>query len=170
MARDLCDDTTVGVDLRSECHLTGETTYASAVAHPDESGLCEHRWVPVRGGRVDREFGGAEGHGGGVVVREICCLCGAERTTDTWATGPGGDVLDHDQITYRAGDESRTVDVAAIRDAGGADRHLVWRLAMALRRRGEDIHAADPAEMMALAEEHDLADDMAAALVQILDA
>jgi hypothetical protein len=44
-----------------------------------------------------KENPGVWGHGGGVIIREVCMHCGCERTTDTWA---------HDRSTGEQGLES----------------------------------------------------------------
>jgi hypothetical protein len=48
-----------------------------------------HDWRPEQSGCSENP--GVSGHGGGVVIREVCAHCGMTRTTDTWADdGHGG--------------------------------------------------------------------------------
>lgn len=56
---------------------------------PECDGEHEHDWCSpyaVVGGI--RENPGVWGHGGGVIIHEICRHCGCLRTTDTWAQNP----------------------------------------------------------------------------------
>lgn len=70
---------------------------------PDCEGHDEHDWRPGPGGCGENP--GVWGHGGGVVIVEICAHCGLKRTTDTWAqnmaTGEQGLV----SVTYGDGDD-----------------------------------------------------------------
>jgi hypothetical protein len=55
-----------------------------------------HRW----GGRTVR------GHGGGVVVSEVCQRCGIERVTDTWAQDPTDGQQGLEAVCYRRPDHA----------------------------------------------------------------
>ncbi|MFK5173569.1 hypothetical protein ACI3QN_13730, partial [Propionibacterium freudenreichii] len=75
--------------------ITGEDgtdTTNTTTIHPDAPACVsghEHDWQsPYRIVGGDRTNPGVRGHGGGVITREICVHCGAERVTDTWATRP----------------------------------------------------------------------------------
>jgi hypothetical protein len=53
---------------------------------PACSGYEEHDWRAPHalvGGL--KENPGVHGHGGGIVIAEVCVRCGCKRTTDTWA-------------------------------------------------------------------------------------
>lgn len=53
---------------------------------PDCDDGCDHDWQSphdVLGGL--QENPGVWGHGGGVIIREVCAHCGVYRITDTWA-------------------------------------------------------------------------------------
>lgn len=55
-------------------------------AEPDCARGHSHQWESpheVVGGLVENP--GVVGHGGGVIIREVCRHCGAYRVTDTWA-------------------------------------------------------------------------------------
>jgi hypothetical protein len=67
----------------------------------------EHDWqspYEIVGGL--RENPGVQGHGGGVIYREICAHCGRYRTTDTWAPDPDGGEQGKRQVRYGAPDEA----------------------------------------------------------------
>lgn len=57
--------------------------------HPDEPDCVEgfdHDWrAPIELVGGIKENPGCWGHGGGVVIHEICVICGCRRITDTWA-------------------------------------------------------------------------------------
>ncbi len=49
----------------------------------------QHQWAPEQSGCAENP--GVFGHGGGVVITEICEHCGTKKITDTWADdGSGG--------------------------------------------------------------------------------
>ena len=60
--------------------------------HPDEppcAGSMTHDWqapYEILGGC--EKSPGVWGHGGGVIIHEVCMHCGCERKTDTWAQDP----------------------------------------------------------------------------------
>lgn len=64
-----------------------------------------HDWqspIEVVGGC--RESPGVHGHGGGVIIHEVCAHCGVYRMTDTWAQN--GAVQGLESIAYRPADEA----------------------------------------------------------------
>lgn len=61
----------------------------------------EHNWDSpheVVGGC--RENPGVFGHGGGVIIKEVCTHCGCGRTTDTWAQNPSTGEQGLDSVSY----------------------------------------------------------------------
>lgn len=76
--------------------LDAETLYVTVTieqAEPDcADGTLEHSWLSgddlweAAGGL--RENPGVGGHGGGVIITDVCGSCGVRRTTDTWAQNP----------------------------------------------------------------------------------
>ena len=87
---------TVYLRYRIRCALTREEEdvrialqpKAPKCPGPDNEG-GEHDWQShygIVGGL--KENPGVWGHGGGVLVREVCMHCGCGRTTDTWAHDP----------------------------------------------------------------------------------
>lgn len=90
---------TVHGTVRWSCELTSEKGSVDFSIDPDEP-ECEarksgHAWATpheLLGGL--QENPGVVGHGGGVISREVCLLCGCVRETDTWATGPGGEPVE----------------------------------------------------------------------------
>lgn len=115
-----CYDTTDGtiwVDARVRCEATGEDTTITVTLDPEEPACseAEHDWQSphsILGGLEENP--GVWGHGGGVIIREVCMHCGCERTTDTWATRHDNGVQGLESVSYapgKFGDE-----VAALRD------------------------------------------------------
>lgn len=49
---------------------------------------------------------GVWGHGGGVVIREVCAHCGAYCETDTWAQDPATGIQGLRSVSYRDADEA----------------------------------------------------------------
>lgn len=88
-ASDFADSTeTVHYTVRAVCQETDESDSRDITAEPSEPSCTEdaHDWrspVEIVGGI--RENPGVWGHGGGVVIHEVCMHCGCGRTTDTWA-------------------------------------------------------------------------------------
>jgi hypothetical protein len=104
-------------------HVEQETLYVSALvlpvrdrdagtvvdvalhpsAPPCEPGH-EHSWYSpheILGGL--RENPGVWGHGGGVIIHEICRHCGMRMTTDTWAQHPQTGEQGLTRVTYEPG-------------------------------------------------------------------
>ena len=85
-----------------------------------ESPLCddgqEHDWqapYSIVGGI--KENPGVWGHGGGVMITEVCMICGCERVTDTWAQDPETGEQGLDSVQYEG---SKYADeVQALREA-----------------------------------------------------
>lgn len=82
-------DKTMWIDVEVRCEETGEKARATVTCTPDEPdcpGHAKHDWQSpheLLGGLEENP--GVVGHGGGVIIRKVCMLCGCERTTDTWA-------------------------------------------------------------------------------------
>lgn len=78
-----------GDDEAEAIELTIDREWHSVEIAPDEPDCTdghEHDWrapYSVLGGL--RENPGVQGHGGGVVITEVCAHCGTYRVTDTWA-------------------------------------------------------------------------------------
>lgn len=76
-----------------KCELTGETESVDVEIEPDEP-ECEgkeHDWqtpYEILGGLKDNP--GVWGNGGGVIMKQVCMVCGCGKTTDTWAQNPDG--------------------------------------------------------------------------------
>jgi len=79
---------------------------------PDCSG-DEHEWAaPYKLVRGIRENPGVWGHGGGVIINEVCLRCGCARVTDTWAQDPATGVQGLRSVAYyEVGDEDYPSDV-----------------------------------------------------------
>jgi len=76
---------------------------------PECVGDHEHDWrSPYRilGGL--QENPGVWGHGGGVIIREVCAHCGRYRVTDTWSQNPSNGQQGLQSVSYEdADDDSR---------------------------------------------------------------
>lgn len=82
---------TIWIDVEVRCDLTGECD-TDTVALDEDAPDCtetEHVWCSphvLLGGIAENP--GCWGHGGGVVIREVCRHCLVTRITDTWAHRP----------------------------------------------------------------------------------
>jgi len=81
----------------------------SVVIHPDEpdcTGRDGHAWVsPVEVVHGCKENPGVYGHGGGVIITEVCRYCGAYRVTDTWAQDEYTGEQGLRSVAYRPADD-----------------------------------------------------------------
>jgi hypothetical protein len=82
------DAGTMWITASVRCELTGEEGSCRVALEPEEPECTEaaHDWQSpheILGGC--KENPGVWGHGGGVIIREVCMHCGCERVTDTWA-------------------------------------------------------------------------------------
>jgi len=117
------DQRTLYVDVRVNCEATGEEAEATVALEPDEPECGEregHDWKSpwsVLGGL--KENPGAWGHGGGVVVKEVCAHCGRYRVTDTWAQRRDTGVQGLTEVKYEDADETSSEWVASL--AGDAE-------------------------------------------------
>lgn len=81
-------------------------TYTFEPPEPDCAGGDEHDWqapISVLGGV--RENPGVWGHGGGVIIREVCANCGVYKETDTWAQNPDTGEQGLESVKYEPADE-----------------------------------------------------------------
>jgi hypothetical protein len=83
---------TLWIDVRVDCEETGESDSDSVTLEPDAPSCSddhEHEWCSPHalvGGLEENP--GVHGHGGGVIITEVCRHCGCKRVTDTWAQRP----------------------------------------------------------------------------------
>jgi len=82
----------------------------------------EHKWSSdhdLVGGI--KENPGVWGHGGGVVIHEVCLYCGCERVTDTWPQDPEtGEQGGWNEVSYRDSAHSEE-DLRAARVRAGLE-------------------------------------------------
>lgn len=80
---------------------------------PDCQDGEDHDWRSPYGvlGGV-KENPGVWGHGGGVVIKEVCAHCGRYRVTDTWAQNPETGEQGLDSVEYRDADDDSIAYVA----------------------------------------------------------
>lgn len=57
---------------------------------------------------------GVHGHGGGVIIEQVCMSCGTKRTTDTWAQRPDTGEQGLESVSYEEGYYEE--DIQALRD------------------------------------------------------
>lgn len=77
--------------LESDSSQIGIEIAAHVAMDPPEPECAagEHRWIsPYELVGGIEENPGVHGNAGGVIVTEVCALCGTRRTTDTWAQDP----------------------------------------------------------------------------------
>ena len=70
-----------------------------------------HDWqspIEIVGGI--KENPGCWGHGGGVIIEEVCLHCGCGRTTDTWAQNPETGEQGLHSLKYELGKYSEQVE------------------------------------------------------------
>lgn len=109
-------DGTVWAEARWSLWVEGEggdapimKGFASVTIHPDAPvcvGDHDHVWASphdVVGGSKSNP--GVHGHGGGVIIKEVCARCGAYVITDTWAQNPDTGEEGLRSVEYRDADE-----------------------------------------------------------------
>lgn len=112
---------TLWIDVRVRCELTGEEESDTVQLDADEP-ECEdgeeHDWqspVEIVGGI--KENPGVWGHGGGVIIHEVCLRCGCKRTTDTWAQRPDTGEQGLHSVSYEPGVYADEVSALRISEA-----------------------------------------------------
>lgn len=85
-------DGTIWIDVRVYCPETGEeakSTVTLEAPEPDCVDSNGHDWQSPHAlvGGIESNPG-VWGHGGGVIIHEVCLNCGCSRHTDTWAQRP----------------------------------------------------------------------------------
>jgi hypothetical protein len=104
---------TLWVSVEVRCEVTDEAESATVQLDPDEP-ECDagvgHDWQSpheLLGGLEENP--GVQGHGGGVVVKEVCMRCGCSRTTDTWAQNPETGEQGLESVSYEQGEFAEAV-------------------------------------------------------------
>jgi hypothetical protein len=110
------------IDLAAVPEGEDESEYRETVTvtiDPDEPSCSSeegHDWqapFEIVGGIKDNP--GVWGHGGGVVIREVCMYCGCERVKDTWATDRETGEQGLESITYNPGKYAYEVEQEAFK-------------------------------------------------------
>ncbi len=111
---------TIWTDIHAVCKESDEHESVTVEIEPDEP-RCEnghaHDWQSpheVLGGL--KENPGVQGHGGGVIITEVCAHCGTYRVTDTWAQRPDTGEQGLTSVAYREADDESTAWVESLRD------------------------------------------------------
>lgn len=87
------------------CDRDGERAERKVAFDPPEPKCTDghsHDWaspLAIVGGIAENP--GVHGHGGGVIVHEVCAHCGLHRHTDTWATDPSDGEQGLTSVEYR---------------------------------------------------------------------
>lgn len=106
------DVTVVEVGPDDEPLNEGDEEEITVTLNPDEP-ECEeeheheHEWespYELLGGI--KENPGCWGHGGGVIITEVCRHCGIYRDTDSWAQRPDTGEQGLESVTYREADQA----------------------------------------------------------------
>lgn len=115
-------DSTSWIDVRTRpvADPDAEWEWTTITLHPDEP-ECNHDddghdWqspIDLVGGI--KENPGVWGHGGGVVITEVCLCCGLRRITDTWAQNPNNGVQGLESVEYQEPDEEYIALVEAFK-------------------------------------------------------
>lgn len=80
---------TIWIDIRVHCPETGESERDTVTLNAKEPNCLDdeiHDWqspLSLVGGIESNP--GTWGHGGGVIIVDVCLHCGCKRITDTWA-------------------------------------------------------------------------------------
>jgi hypothetical protein len=131
---------TIYISVSVYCGLTGEEASRTVTLNPDEPECVdgeEHDWQSpheILGGLSENP--GVMGHGGGVIVEEVCMRCGCARMTDTYAQDMSTGIQGYTSVSYEPGRYSEEVcdlrDAEQIRKQGWGsdvtrhDRVVVW--------------------------------------------
>jgi hypothetical protein len=115
---------TLWINIEVRCELTDEEASETVACEPDEPdckrGSTAHDWqspFEILGGI--RENPGVWGRGGGVLIEEVCMICGCGRTTDTWAQDPASGMQGLTSVSYEVG--KYTDEVVEMRAIPGTD-------------------------------------------------
>ncbi len=118
------DNSTAWIDVRvwlAGIDADGDTVDVSEESHtitiePEEPDCVDgegHDWqspVEIVGGC--KENPGVFGHGGGVIMQEVCMRCGCGKKTDTWAQNPSNGVEGLTSVSYE--EDRYTAEVDAL--------------------------------------------------------
>ena len=102
----------------AECIEGVSSIPVSVVIQPDEPDCTapEHDWQsPEEVVHGCKENPGVYGHGGGVIITEVCRYCGTYRVTDTWAQDEYTGEQGLHSVAYRPADD---VSTAWVEDQG----------------------------------------------------
>jgi len=112
---------TIWIDYRVVCKESGEKDGGLKQLDPPEPDCAsghDHDWCApheVVGGCESNP--GVQGHGGGVVITDVCSHCGCYRVTDTWAQRPDTGQQGLTSVEYRDADDASAAWVGAESEA-----------------------------------------------------
>ena len=122
---DMDDDGTIWVDALATDMISGESVSETVTLEPEAPDCADghdHDWQSpheVVGG--DRANPGVYGHGGGVVITEVCRHCGCYRVQDTWAQRRDTGERGLESTTYREADDRSLTWVDSLRQQDTAE-------------------------------------------------
>lgn len=117
-------DKTMWIEVEVYCNETEERARATVQCDPDEPDCpshAKHDWQSpheIVGGLEENP--GVHGHGGGVIITEVCMHCGCERVTDTWAQNPTTGEQGLESVTYDPGKYADEVEELRASDEDAA--------------------------------------------------
>ncbi len=96
-------------------YAEGSEDVAIEPGEPECAPGGEHDWrAPYSLVGGIKENPGVQGHGGGVICREVCVRCGCERVTNTWAQNPANGTQGLTLVSYEEGAHTIDHDLEAI--------------------------------------------------------
>jgi hypothetical protein len=109
------------LDVLSDAQLERINEESHTIAIEPEEPACiadDHDWqspYEVLGGLEENP--GVHGHGGGVIIREVCANCGRYRITDTWAQRRDTGEQGLRSVSYEDADEASSEWVESLAEA-----------------------------------------------------
>lgn len=100
-------ESTIWVTGSAYCVVTDEEIEHTTAIDPPEPDCDDgqtHDWQSphsILGGLEENP--GVQGNGGGVIIEEVCMICGCSKTTDTWAQNPENGEQGLTSVEYDAG-------------------------------------------------------------------
>jgi hypothetical protein len=109
-----------GIDCDGDECCVSEFQDDIAIEQPEPNCLDgeNHDWqspYSIVGGI--KENPGVWGHGGGVIIKEVCMLCGCQKVTDTWAQNPSNGQQGLTSVKYTEGEYTEQVNARLVRKA-----------------------------------------------------
>lgn len=109
-----------GVNDRGEVVQVDQRSHKIELSPPEPECVegHEHIWKSphsIVGGL--KENPGVYGHGGGVVIHEVCMICGCKKTTDTWAQDMSDGQQGLTSVSYSEGEYANEINARHVQRA-----------------------------------------------------